>query len=142
MVYAHSHLSKPSTEDEYWTRIEGMFEVAETDFETLRFETEDEAMEKKFESSQDPKNWRLDSMHIIRFRQTDDRESLEYFWDLGKLLLEPLREHIAKRELSMNFLHDWGIFMFCHGFGVVGVFARGEDLGSKRAGKAGGGKLF
>ena len=138
MVYRHLYLPRPTTESQFWSRIEEMFEVARIDFATLRFETRDEAMGQKFRSSKTTDDFRLDSINLMRYRQTDDRENLEYFWELGKSLLKPVSGHIQKRQLSMDFVHDWGVLMFCHGFVAPSAFALGEDLGSQRAGKAGG----
>jgi hypothetical protein len=77
-------------------------------------------------------------LFVHRFRQTDDRENIEFFREDGVELLDGLRVLIENREMSQEFVHNWGKLMYSFGFISVGVFAATDDAAHARAVKAGG----
>jgi hypothetical protein len=132
--YLFATLETQLDDEHLWERLREIWLVVDADLSLVHFETEQEALDKKFRKSLDPRHARIDSLNVARYRETDDRENLLLFHKMG---LDALREtHVAirKRRLTTAFLNQWSILMECHGFVVASMMARGDDLQSKRAG--------
>jgi len=138
MPYYFESLTSPIDDDHHWERIQEIWLVIKNDLEWLHFETEEEALSKVYRKSLDPNDMRFDSWNVARFRETDDRDNLLYFYDLARGLLEEVERLIEAEQMDAKFMAAWTQLIACHGFVASAVMARGDDLQSKRAGLRGG----
>ena len=116
-----------------WRRLREIWRVVHTDMIGVHFETEQEALDKVYRKALDPSDMRIDSLNVARYRETDDRENLAYFHEMGLRALGETEIAIRKRRLTPRFLDQWSVLLSCHGFVVAAMMARGDDMQSRRA---------
>ena len=138
MPYYFDILTSPIDDAHLWERIGEIWLVIKNDLELLHFETEQEALSQVYRKSLDPDDLRFDSMNVARFRETDDRDNLLYFYDLARGAIGELEGLIEAEQMNATFMAAWTQLIACHGFVAPAVMARGDDLQSKRAGLRGG----
>lgn len=138
MPYFYEALETPVNSEHFWEQLQEIWEFVHNDLMDVRFEQEEEAIEKLYRDSQDPNDLRLDSLGVARYRDTDDRDNLMHFHGLGLDALDETEAAIVKREMTAHFMRQWSILLSCHGYVAAAIMARGTDVQGKRAGKAGG----
>ncbi|MEP3654461.1 MAG: hypothetical protein ABJO36_06145 [Litorimonas sp.] len=129
-------------DDDFWTHVDQAFKIMEADFRTSPIETKNQALRDIYSSGIKKGSQHLGAIGVIKYRVSDDRDSLEYYHLSGIELIPVITAHIAKRELSAAFLADWGQFCYCFGFVMNSAFAHGNDLQNERAGRKGGDAVF
>jgi hypothetical protein len=138
MPYFFEILKATPSKKGFWRRIREIWQIVDADLTLVHLETEREALDQVYRKSLDPSDLRLDSWHVARYLESDDRENLLHFHKMGLRALGETKKAIRKRQVTPEFMNQWSILLSCHGFIVAAMMARGDDLQSKRAGRAGG----
>ncbi len=138
MPYFYDQFATEMPQVDVWHAFHEIWEIMKFDFLQVHFETEEEALSQKYGKSLHPDDMRIGSLFVARYRETDDRDNLLHFHDLGLELLEDTEVAIEKREMTAAFVLKWSTLLSCHGFLTSAVMARGDDLQSRRAGQRGG----
>lgn len=136
MPYYFDGLDTPIEQDHEWDLFQEMWYVIHADLMGVHFETSDEALDQKYEKSLDPNDMRIDSWNVARYRETDDRENLEYFHEMGLEALAYTEAGIKNRNLDTEFIYYWSQLTSSHGYLCAAMMALGDDMQSKRAGRA------
>jgi hypothetical protein len=131
----HLHMSP----EEWWDKVEEAFDLDAEFIRSLRLMSKEEAVNRTAPTLFDPEI-ELEIVHpsLVPYRNTDDREELESRLNFALSAIADLKRMFGSRELSAEFLHLWGAFQSSRGFLESSYFSRGDDLGSVRAGRAGG----
>jgi hypothetical protein len=138
MPYFFETLNTPLDDAHLWKRLREIWLVVHADMMGVHFETEQEALDKIYRKALDPSDTRVDSLYVARYRETDDRENLRYFHEMGLVALGETDIAIRKRRLTPRFLDQWSVLLSSHGFVLAAMMARGDDMQSRRAGRQGG----
>jgi hypothetical protein len=117
----------PSSDDEFWQRLEESFFFIECDL-LHPVESREEALARR---GHDAPGTHFGG--LIRYRDTDDRDNLLYFRERGIELLAEVRWLLDRREFTRRLFIRWGELNFCHGWISNAIFSGGDDLGYRRA---------
>lgn len=99
-----------------------IWEIIKNDLMETVFETEEEALDQKYRSHKDESGFRYFNWHLVRYRQTDDREQLKYFHGLGLDALGLTEVALQGGRLDANFAYHWGMLLACHGYVIFSNF--------------------
>jgi hypothetical protein len=68
-------------------------------------------------------------MNVVRYRGTSDElAQRDHFLAMGRDLLPYIDQAIDERQLTPEFVQQWGKIMFCHGMVAAFVFDDSDDL--------------
>lgn len=111
-----------------WGQLEGLFETIKRELTDWIIESEDDVFSEKYEKLSYTKKDRLLSYSVIRYRDSDDRDMLLGFHEMGLSRIPIVKTLIDKGELTPNLLYHWGILCGCHAYLLNGSLAQSTDL--------------
>lgn len=114
--------------EELWDWFDEAYFHIKSDLVGLRFETFDEAVARVLPISTNPDEYLGATLGIVRFRRTDDRNNLLYFYEEALSLIGELAGDIEARQMSPQFVRKWSMLMSYHGFVVSSIMAHGHDV--------------
>lgn len=128
----------------YWSRIEMMFGSLSILFD-MEFETEQQAVGEKVRTKTGKREWlsnepRWDGVRswlLLPYIHALDERRLREQFEIGRTLAPKIREHIVKRELSLEFLDEWGRFRAASGL-LEFLYESKTSIGHQRSAYAGG----
>lgn len=108
-------------------QLEELFETIKQEMLGFIIETEADALAEKYYrlSYESGDNF---TYNIIRYRETDDRDMLLGFHEMGLARIPIVEELIDKGELTPNLLYHWGILSSCHAYLINSGLAQSTDL--------------
>jgi len=129
-MYDDDLLRIPANEDEFWKILWDHFQHARQILWEIPVETKEDAITGTYRVK--PKG---SSMEAIRYRDTSyEYDNREHFLKMGRELLPYIHQSIEERQMSLEFVQQWGKFMFCHGYLASYFFEDSDDVGAQRAG--------
>ncbi|MDX0908920.1 hypothetical protein GOE02_06065 [Sinorhizobium medicae] len=138
-----AHLETISAEG-YWARIEMVFDSL-TILLDMKFETVEQAVGKEIPKETGGKRWvptapRWDGVRswlLLPYIDALDQDRLGEQFEIARELAPLVREHIAKREISPEFLDHWGRFRAACGL-LEFIYHSKTSIGHRRSAHAGG----
>lgn len=128
----------PRDEDDMWDLLREQFEFVRDALWQTPIETKDDALENLHHREKDG-SIKRDGIAIIRYRNTGGEiDQRDHFLKMGEGLLPYIHEALDKRELTPEFVQQWGKIMFCHGYIASYIFDDTDDLLAERNRKKGG----
>lgn len=122
-MYNEDATALPRDDDHFWEMVEDNFEFARHVLEDYPLETRQEALE----------HGRKPAFHVLAYRGTsEEMDQRDYYYEMGNSLLSDVRTLIERRELSLEFVQQWGKLMFCHGMLATYVFDDADPLAAAR----------
>ena len=122
--------------EELWENMRSLYSNLREVIENTQFEGFEEARDRSTASwfdddiGQSVRPWLL-----IPYRKTVDQESLHRFYDKAKSLIPHLDHCFDQKELTVQFLHSWGVFCQSAGYVNAVYMSVGDDLGHIRSGE-------
>lgn len=118
----------PSSEAEMWDVLGEQFEFARMVLAETPVETREEALSGS--------SWKRSVPGFaIRYRGVSEENDLrEHYLEMGQGLLDPVAEAISARQMTPEFMQQWGQLMFCHGYLASYALDDSDDLAHQRAG--------
>lgn len=128
-MYDDEILRIPGNEDEFWEILRDHFNHAHQILWEAPVETRKDALAGIYRAK--PKG---SPMEAIRYRNTSNEyDNREHFLKIGRDLLPFIHQSIDERRMSIEFVQQWGKFMFCHGYLASYFFEDSDDLTNVRA---------
>ena len=130
-MYNDDVLRIPRNEGDLWVLLREQFEHARMILWDAPVETRQEALDNTYRGKA-----KGGPMKAIRYRETSkEYDNREHFLAIGVGLLPYIDQAIDERQLTPEFIQQWGKFMFCHGYLASYYFEDSDDLGHARAGR-------
>ncbi|TGV08751.1 hypothetical protein EN816_32320 [Mesorhizobium sp. M8A.F.Ca.ET.173.01.1.1] len=132
------------SDESLWRRMQLRFDAYSSLFD-MRLETETEAVGHE-ETSDNKKVWISDAPRwdghrawlLLPYIDALDQARLQEQIDIGRALVQSIRQRLHKRELSPSFLRDWG--QFCAAAGLVEFVYFSKTSNGHRRSALGGGR--
>ena len=99
MPYYFDEETMLSDSVERWEMLEDIWYIIDTDLTGVRFETREEAINKRYRKTLNTDDYRMDSLFVARYRETDDRENLFNFYEVGLVALKQTKLGIEKTRV-------------------------------------------
>ncbi|MFD2648234.1 hypothetical protein ACFSX5_10570 [Devosia albogilva] len=127
-MYDEAATAIPVDEDHFWAMVEQNFEFARHVLEDYPLQSKQEALEE-----------RTPAFLVLAYRGTsDEMDQRDFYYRLGNELLPQVEALITRRDLSIEFVQQWGKLMFCHGMLATYIFDDADPLAVQRAAKRSG----
>lgn len=122
----------PRDENDLWKVLRDHLDLAKMLFVDAAIEGEDDALDpEKRKKNAAAKAWGA----MIPFRGTSvEWDNRDYFLDMGSSLIPYLEMAVEARDMTPEFVQQWGKFMFCHGFIASYALDDSDPLANKRGG--------
>ncbi|MEP0943834.1 MAG: hypothetical protein ABJH63_07710 [Rhizobiaceae bacterium] len=127
-------IQQPSVDCSNWDAIEDIFCLIRDEFTGFHFEGREEAVQESNRPHSDQDYERYFDPRLVRFRKTNDKDALDYYYGQGLESLKECEALIPQREASPRFIFHWGRLAACHGFILSAALATGSDTWHERAG--------
>jgi hypothetical protein len=125
----------PRSENELWDILEKQFEFIRLVLWETPVETEEDALNRKYDQRADGTFSKNRGMTVIRYRGRNEHyDQRNHYLDMGRELLPYIHQAIDQRTLTPEFVQQWGKIMFCHGYIASYYFDDTDDLSHTRAG--------
>ena len=118
----------PCDEDELWDALREQFDFVRHVLWELPVETKEDALERRLREGDGKAG-----MDVIRYRDVNEEiGQRDHFLELGRSLLTYIGQAIEERQLTPEFVQQWGKVMFCHGYIAAHYFDDRDDLAPER----------
>ena len=122
-MYNEDVTANPRDEGHFWEMVEENFEFARHVLEDYPLETREDAIKSGGKSA----------FRALAYRGTsEEMDQRDYYYEMGNHLLPEVWALIERRELSLEFVQQWGKLMFCHGMLASYVFDDADPMASAR----------
>lgn len=134
-MYDDEILRVPADEDDFWRIVREQYDYAAMVLRESAVEDEDEALGLVNDEEAAQKKELRGTSAVIPFRGTSyDLDNRDHFLQMGEELLPWIEGAIAARNLTPEFVQQWGKLMFCHGFIASYALDDSDPMAHKRAG--------
>jgi hypothetical protein len=135
-MYNDEWTEPPADEAAMWQKFEDILYAVDTDL-SLPLETATDALADRMHIQNDGSVNR-NALGVIRYRGiSEENDQREYFLIMGRYLLPAVRQDVADRRLTPQFVQRWGQLLFCHGFIVSHIMDDGDHIAAQRTRNAG-----
>jgi len=132
-MYNDNVLRIPADEADLWKVLQEHFVLVRDALE-MPVETKEQAFDVDYQSTEQAKLARI-SGGLIRYRDvSEENNQRDYYLEMGLSLIPYMKDALAERKLTPEFVQQWGKIMFCFGYIASHIFDDSDDLALMRAG--------